>query len=34
MAKAMAMYGQPVDPAAFDRHYDSKHLLLADTREP
>jgi hypothetical protein len=34
MAKVMAMYGQPGDPAAFDRHSDSKHLLLADTLEP
>ena len=31
MAKVMAMYGQPADPAAFDRYYYSKHVPLAKT---
>lgn len=31
MAKIIAMYGQPADPAAFDRYYFSKHVPLAKT---
>ena len=31
MAKVMAMYGQPADPAAFDRYYHSTHVPLART---
>ena len=29
MAKVMAMYGHPADPAAFDRYYYSTHVPLA-----
>ncbi len=31
MAKVMAMYGQPADPASFDRYYYSTHVPLAKT---
>ena len=31
MAKLFAIYQQPVDPAAFDRHYFEKHVPLAKT---
>ena len=31
MAKVMAMYGTPKDPAAFDRYYFERHLPLAKT---
>jgi uncharacterized protein (TIGR02118 family) len=31
MAKIIAMYGQPADPAAFDRYYYSTHVPLAKT---
>ena len=29
MAKLFAIYQQPADPAAFDRHYFEKHVPLA-----
>jgi uncharacterized protein (TIGR02118 family) len=31
MAKLFAIYQQPADPAAFDRHYFEKHVPLAKT---
>jgi len=31
MAKVVAMYGTPSDPAAFDRYYFDKHVPLAKT---
>ena len=31
MAKLFAIYQQPKDPAAFDRHYFDKHVPLAKT---
>jgi uncharacterized protein (TIGR02118 family) len=31
MAKLIALYKKPADPAAFDKHYFSKHVPLAKT---
>ena len=34
MAKLLALYKTPADPAAFDRYYFSKHVpLVFDTKE-